>query len=377
MRIRVTSLALAFGAISVAHVACDSGAYPAYDRVQLLRETTEMLILPAFDHAATAAGALRTTTAALCATPTPATLQAAQSAWRDSFIAYHATVAYQIGPSRAVHLTSLANWPPDIDLIDDDIVPGVSPYTGPIDASFVNSLANTETGYAALEYLLFAYPPASTDTLSALADARRCALAATLADRIAGLTEDVNAAWRPSGQNYEDIFVHASDPTVFVSPQASVAELVSQVDEALDKIRDDRLGTPLGRTMHVGPVESPYAHASVAAMEACFASASSVWSGTPHGLDAFLRTRNVRLADGMIAQFETARVALAALESPPLSPAWETYADGQDRVVAGVENPDYAAGNAAYDALVVLQQALTSDVGSTMGLSVGLPADGD
>jgi len=383
MRIRVTHVATilaVFGAAALGTPACDSGTFPAYDRVQLLQETTEMLVLPALDRAATQSDAMRTAATALCASPSASTLGAARSAWHDSFLAYHATVAFQIGPSRSLHFTSLANWPADLTVLES-IALGIAPYTGPIDASFVDALGTTESGYVALEYLLFAYPsyvgPDDTSTLAALASPRRCALAAALADRIARLSEDVNAAWRPNGGNYEDVFINASDPTVFTSPQSAVQELVSQVDEALDKIRDDRLGTPLGRTMHDGPIQSPYAHASVAAMEACFESAASVWSGTPHGLDAFLRTRNVRLADAMIMQFDRTRTELAALESPPLSPPWEEYADGHDQLVLGVENASYAAGNAAYDDLVVLQDALTSDVGSTMGLSVGLPTDGD
>jgi predicted lipoprotein len=373
MRIRVTqsSQILVGICVMIAFGACDSGAYPRYDRVQLLRETTEMLVLPALADATARGHTLRTTTASLCASPNVTTLAAARSAWRDSFVSYHATVAYQVGPARTSHLTSLANWPPDLSLVED-IASGAPPYASPIDASFVDALPTPTAGYSALEYLLYAYPDYvdhdDTLTLAALADARRCTLAAMLADRIARLTEDVNAAWLPSGQDYADVFVNATDPTVFTSPQAAVAALVSQVDEALDKIRDDRLGTPLGRTTHHAPVQSPYAGASVDAMQACFGSALAVWSGTPHGLDAFLRTRNARLADGMIAQFDATRDAIAALQSPPLAEPWETYATAP---------VDHTAGNTAYDGLVVLQQALTSDVGSTMGLSVGLPADGD
>ena len=211
-------------------------------------------------------------------------------------------------------------------------------------------------------------------TLAALANTRRCTYAATVADRIARISEQVNTAWSPTGGNYADVFVNATDATIYSSPQAAVGFLINQIDEAIDKVRDDRLGRPLGRTVNTGPIQSPYAHASVAAMEACYAGAARAWSAPPHGLDAFLRTRNTMLADTVLAQFRTGTSTLAALESPPLTPAWETYANGTAHVAG---NPAYVAGDAAYDALRALQALLESDVGSTLGLSVTRPNDQD
>lgn len=345
---------------------CEGPGYPPYDRTQLLREITDSLILPALEDQVTQSDALRTATTGLCTTTNATTLAAARTAWVDALVAWNATIAYQVGPARTLDLHAHADWPADLVAVEA-IVAG----TTVIDAGYVDTLGLGTRGFAPLEYLLFAYPnytaPDDTMTLAALRDARRCTYAAMVADEIARIAEQVQTAWSASGGNYQDAFVNASNPNEFSTPQAAVSALVSQVIEAIDQVRDDKLGTPLGRTTHVGPVQSPYAHASVVAMEACFGSASDAWLGTPHGLDAFLRTRNTQLADSVVSQFGSTETTIRALESPPLTPEWESYVAGTDHTV----------GNTAYDALQALQTTLGTDVGATLGLSLVLPGDGD
>ena len=362
---RLVSLLLVCGA-GLTVTSCDPVGYPAYDRTQLLTEVTDSLIVPAMHEQTTRATTLRTTTAALCTTTNATTLTAARTAWVDALIAWNGTVAYQLGPATTLGFEAHASWPAETAAIET-IIAG----TDTIDAHYIDTLGSPVRGFATLEYLLFAYPGYTTTddamTLTALGNTRRCTYAAMVADELARLASQLDTAWRPSGGNFRDVFVNASDPNTYSTPQAAVSALVSQVIEAIDQVRDDKVGSPIGRTTHAGTVQSPYAHASVAAMEACLSSASDAWLGTPHGLDAFLRTRNTRLASSVMSEFTATQAAISALESPPLSPAWESY-------VAGTE---HAAGNTAYDHLQTLQTSLSSDVAATLGLSLVLPGDGD
>ncbi len=368
MRVRVISWGLGsfllFCGASLA--GCEPVGYPAYDRTQLLTEVTDSLIVPALHEQTTRATSLHTATTALCTTTNATTLAAARAAWVDALVAWNGTVAYQIGPAATLDFEAHASWPADSVAIEA-IVDG----TDEINAHYVDTLGAPTRGFTTLEYLLFAYPGYTTAddamTLTALGNTRRCMYAEWIADELARLATQLETAWSPSGGNFRDVFVNASDPNTYTTPQAAVNALVSQVVEAIDQVRDDKVGTPLGLTTHTGGVQSPYAHASVAAMEACLRSASDAWLGTPHGLDAFLRTRNERLATSVSSEFTAAEAAVMGLESPPLTPAWESYATGAT----------HTEGDAAYDRLQTLQTSLSTDVAATLGLSLVLPGDGD
>lgn len=366
MRMRSMLLSLPIAAM-LAVPACDGPAYPPYDRGLLLRETTDMVILPGYADAATQSTALHTSVGALCAAPSASGLTAAQTAWRSAFLAWQATAAYQLGPTRDLNLgPEVATWPTNVAGIEANVAA-----TDTIDAHYVDAQGAGSKGFYALEYLLFAYPSFTTTddamTLAALGDARRCAYAVALADHVERTVARARDGWSATGGNYAATFTGGFPNATYSSEQAAVNALISQIRDAVEQTKVDRIGRPLGRTVTTGGIESPYAHVSVASMEARIDGAHETWTMAPHSPDAFLRTRNAMLADRLITQFGTSSSALNALESPPLTPAWESYVAGTDHV----------AGNAAYDALGLLEQTLAGDVASTLGVSIAGAVDGD
>lgn len=363
-------LLLPLAAAALTSPGCDGPSYPPYDRRALLEETTTMVILPGIASAHTSATTLHTATSTLCTgAPDAAGLEEAQAAWTDAFLAWQSTMAYQFGPARDMNLgPEVATWPTNATAIEANVAA-----TDTIDAHYVDALGAGSKGFYALEYLLFAYPgatgPDDAMALTALADARRCAYAVALADHLERVMARLETAWSASGGNYAGTFTGAGDAgnTVYSSEQAAVNALVSQIRDAIERTKVDRLGKPIGRTVATGDVETPYARVSVASMRACLDGAHDAWTMAPHAPDAFLRTRSTTLADEVVGYFAAGDADLAALESPPLAQPFELYVDGSD----------HAAANTAYDALGVLEQTLAGDVAATLGVSIVSAADGD
>jgi predicted lipoprotein len=348
--------------------ACDA-PHPDFDRVALLRETATEVIVPAYASAADRAAGLEIATQRLCDAPDAATLEDAQHAWLDAFVAWRRTRALEVvGEGLVVttlegELTTVAR----IDLIEAHIA-GAEALDGP---DYVAALGGASKGFFALEYLLFGYPAlgARDDarTLAALSDARRCTYARVLAADIADLTARARDDWSADGGNFVGTFTAASPSVTYDAPGRAIDDLLSAIATALDRTRDEGLARPLGLTMHAGSVESPYARASVQLMQATLEGVHDVWTVPSHGLDALVRSRDPLLADRVLSELEAARTALAALASPPAPLAYEDYVHGTD----------HEAGNAAYDAVATLLTTLATDVSTTLGIRVTALVDGD
>ncbi len=85
--------------LMMAAPACDDGtAAPPVDYAPLLASLTDDVVLPAMSNAATTADALDSALLALEASPAPATLTAAQSAWRTARAGYRNLDALYFGP---------------------------------------------------------------------------------------------------------------------------------------------------------------------------------------------------------------------------------------------------------------------------------------
>ncbi|MFO0684529.1 MAG: imelysin family protein [Sandaracinus sp.] len=361
---------------ALAAVACNGPSYPPYDRDVLLSETATLVIVPGYEDAATASAHLSDATTALCAAPDATTLAAARSAWRDAFVGWRRTTAYQFGPAAQMNLADVGSSQGAITtaanetLIESNLASATPAH---FDAAYVDALGGGSRGFHTLEYLLFAYPGwtgTSDDamTLAALGDARRCEYATFVADHLARQTAAVRDAWSPAHGNFVATFTMTggSNPQ-YSNDQAAVSALVGGVRDAVESTKVHRLGGPLGRSTSSAEIESPYAHASVASMRAAVDGAHDAWTVAEHSPDDFLRTRNTMLADEVIEYFDASDSTLAALESPPLASPFETYVAGSD----------HAAGDAAYDALGLLERELAGDVASTLGLSITSAADGD
>jgi predicted lipoprotein len=365
-------------AIAALVVACDA---PVYDRAAILRDAAEHVIVPGYDALDTAATRMEQETAALCAAPSTTTLASARGAWREAFIAFETTSAYQIGPARSMNLTSeMAFWPISPTAIERNVAS-----TDAIDAHYVDALGGASKGLLAIAYLLAGGTPDASWTrpddaaiaAGLAADARRCTYLHELAAHVARTSATLADAWHPDGGNYVETLAGAGSAGNPDWPDVAtaLAALFTQMLDALKAAKNTKLGIPIGhRTMMPSPsaVESPYESASIAAIQANVEGVRTLYGAMPHSFDAFLETRDPDLAATVRGELDAASAGVAALgsvvEPDDLHTTFVDYAAGTDHVV----------GESTYSRIDAAETTMATDVAARLGLSVAFSdMDGD
>ena len=180
--------------------------------------------------------------------------RAVEEAWKSAMLAFHAVNSAPIGPlqdnARAL-LDGIYSWPYQsacgIDLLTLRMANGTAlPTTLPINVK----------GLGALEYLLFektmstrcnpnAYPQAAAWAAKPEAAKRldRCRLANFLSRDLVARAKALDAAWDPKRGNFSKTLIDGSRyPSLKEATNALSDSLFS-----IEKLKDDRIGKPLGR----------------------------------------------------------------------------------------------------------------------------------
>jgi predicted lipoprotein len=345
---------------------------PPYDRAAMLSEMASGVIVPGYESVEAEATALHASTTALCAAPDLTSLSAARDAWRATLLAWDETLAWDIGPASDVGsgLGDQIQYAPssgprtDAARIEMNIAG-----TDVINDAWVDGLGNTARGLPAIEYLLFSSDDAAV-VLTGFGDARRCDYLEALAAHVERTSSRIVTEWTAPGTGYATFLSApgtAGGPASLGSELSAVTTVVTQIIAAIEGVKVARLGQPLGHmtgTPDPTSVESPYGDASVDALSATLRGARRLWSTGEHSLDGFVRSRNARLADAILADFDGASSAVAAVPSP---------------FVPYVSGSDHTLGDAAYDSVGVLERVLLTDASTTMAVSIGgnFETDGD
>lgn len=181
--------------------------------------------------------------------------EGAQDQFKETMLSYHFVDAANAGP-----LTNRGRW------LADNIYSW--PYIDQcgIDRSVVNyaktgvadtSIFHTAKGLGAIEYLLFEKSLVSKCNLRANPDVKswnakpadekmleRCEVAAALSSDLVSMTTQLEDDWNPSKGNYT---VRMIDNTIHENLNASTNALVDSLFIGIEKVKDARLGKPLGR----------------------------------------------------------------------------------------------------------------------------------
>lgn len=360
---RILSVCLAASALLALPGACSGpSAPPAYDRSALLDEVAHQVIIPGYQAVADSAAELHDRTGALCEDPSGDTLAATRDAWKTTFSSWQRTEAYGFGPARDDNLgPEMAFWPTDTSDIES-VISGNDDLT----ANAVDALGSAAKGLYALEYLLFA----EDDALPALSDTRRCKYVDLLANHVERTSQKLVDAWKPEGGDFAGVLAtagQAGNPT-YPAELSAISALLTELLTLVENVKDDKLGDPLGVTaMSEQPdptlVESPYAHQSLEAMKANMKGFRSVWNGTKHNFDAYLRTRDEQVAEEMLQDLKAVDDALDRVPPP-----FFDYVGGES----------HDEGVAARDQFKALQQTIATDVETTLAVSLMFNSnDGD
>ncbi|MEZ4269470.1 MAG: imelysin family protein [Myxococcota bacterium] len=235
MTLRRSLLALATAA-ALAASACDDGAtsssLPANASEAI--STYAKIVHATYEDTLAAASALKSSTDALIATPSEATMTAARAAWRASREPYLQSEVFRFydgpidnpddGPEGLLNA-----WPLDeayIDYVTGDATAGIINGTTPIDAAALESLneqggeENIATGYHAIEFLLWGqdlsdsgpgerpFTDFATDSAATAPNPnRRATYLDVVATMLVGHLDGLAAAWAPgSTSNYRAEF---------------------------------------------------------------------------------------------------------------------------------------------------------------------------
>lgn len=319
------------------------------DADAVLTALADDVIVPAYQVLGESLDALATTTADLCATPSPAALEAARDAWRDATVAWQRTRGFGVGPALDERLMSDVGF-----AARERVVTLLLEGTDPVDEASVAEEGAAARGLYAAEILLFGE---GSDAL-ATGDPRRCEYAASVAALAAEAAQPIVDAW-----------VDGEARTAFVEgldggPQSSVDALVNEVSHRLDELDlmqlrdmaeagsvDDLDETRLG-----GPADERLAERAALLT----GMAAAIGDGET-GISALVAGKDADTADRLAEATTAASDALGEL--PP------SVADAFD-------DPDDIA--AASDALANLKVLLSTEAASLLGVTISFSdSDGD
>ncbi len=325
------------------------------ERADVLGDLADEVIIPAYERLAASAEALAGAAAELCSTLEPGDLAAARRALEAARADWSFSEAMWVGPVMERRSWAVIDWPVSAEEIEDLIADAAVE----IDYDrLARRIGADQRGLGAVDYLLG--PPGAAAVLDELADERRCAYLAGVAEVIAAEAALLPADWTAdfeSGGPYR---------AVFADPDGSGLDAV--VNDAvflLESITDLELGAALGEMgREADPSRIAEGPAGLGAVDLAgrLEGLRAVLIGTdetPGGLSPLLGDD---LAGSLAARFAAAATAVAAIEPPLL-----------DAVAASPQTV-----SAARAAIKDLQITVATEVVSQLGVTIGFSdADGD
>ena len=345
-------LSLLAGALTATAVACGSGGP---DEAEVLASITDDVMVPSHEALAAETASLSDALDALCAAPSEAALNDAQGAWRDAREAWARSAASGLGPVLDRRSTGVIAWA----IVQPERIDTLLASDSAITADFVrNNISSTQRGLGGIEYVLF-------EEEEALAAAsRRCSYltsaASVIADEAAALRND----WTTGGPPYRDYFTGRADESLETSE--AVAEVVRTQVFLIRTIVDMRLAGALGLRGEADPTAIP--------------------GGA--GLNALADLRSEVLGMRDVYEGVEGGLGISDLIVPLSEDADERVRGGFEASLAAIDAVDgplreATAANSAqavavYETLMGLQDTISTEVVSLLGVSVGFSdADGD
>jgi uncharacterized protein len=360
MRIWVAGGVLSAATVGGTACVVVSTSHSGPQRPNVLKETTELVIVPAYHDFEEQTSTLSTRVAEFCAMPSEATFASARASWHEANRAWNRTASFRLGPSSAVRTGNIQDWP-----IVPSSIETSARATEPVTDAWLEALGSRSRGLPVLEYLLSNYDD-TTGALTALSGTRRCEYASAVARDLEARAAEIAEGWDPAYA--AELSKAGQGSTTWSSESDALSAVLTQIISALETIKLTRLGVPLGiddGSPDPAAVESPYERASIDAMVATVEGVRKLWLAEG-GLDSFaiwLRERNPELATRVLRELDDALEALREIPEP-----LSTY-------VAGA---DLAQGMNAHMAIRSLERTFASDVSAAISISVGFTdKDGD
>lgn len=337
----------------------------SFDRETLFLELSKNVVIPGYEAFSKQATALEEETKTFCQGPTADGLKKLQEQWLETKKIWRQVQAFRFGP--AMYLSAKAHiddWPVKTNLIEQELEKTTS-----WDDKAIDALGSSRRGLATLEYLMFSNEKSDDDIL-ALWDMKeakgkqRCAFAIGVAHGVVRRVELILADWK--GKAGAAVIENFTSPgqSAAVGPQyRAVDHLINEFIYIANTSSDILLGQPLGHndggTPKPDALEALRSGSSLAHVKAFMNGLKVLYTGEfgtnkGKGMSALVAHMHAETDTRLKQELEAALKALDAI-SVPLSKAI-------------VEQRD--AVKAAYDAIKLVEQTLSIDVVSHLGVTV-------
>lgn len=317
------------------------------------------IIIPAYENLKVHTDQLSNTIEIFNTDPTEANLVTAQTALKESWLAWQSASIYMFGPAESVALRkSLNTYPTDVTQITTNIQTG---------DYILSSLANqAAVGFPAVDYLLNGLATDNANIIERYkgqADGRKQYLADVANDIKTRVDQSLNG-WTIDGENYAATFTE--DNALGIDIGSSLSIIVNAIDLHFQRfVRDGKVAIPAGIRSAGVPrpkaIEALYGSYSVELLKESLSAYEKMFMGIgANGIDGaglfdYLVAIDAEdLAIDIQAQFDMAQLAANNL-SDPLADQIDTDLDAMTNVFIEMQK------------VVVL---IKSDMASLMGISI-------
>ena len=205
----------------------------SFDREAMLANWADNIIIPSFENFQNSTLSLQGQTETFIASPSPATLEALRSQYKEAYLDFQTVSMFQSGKAEELNFRSYLNtYPANIAGVEDKLV------SGEINLQLPSTFA--EQGFPALDYLLYGLG-SDEETLKLYSENenyRGYLIAVT--SRINSLTAAVSSSWKT---DYRDTFVNNTSSSSTGSVDRFTNDYVMYFEKIL---RSGKIGYPAG-----------------------------------------------------------------------------------------------------------------------------------
>ncbi|MCF8277224.1 MAG: imelysin family protein [Flavobacteriales bacterium] len=301
---RYSKLVLLFLFIATigAYQSCKKTESAEYDRVLLVQELVNNVILPRQQSAQDKTFALYNAAQAFKTDASFSNFQTLRQEWLESKKAYKLIELFNLGDVYDTYMHNKMNkWPCNTTFIDDMLADVVV-----LDQAYIDTKGSTAKGLPALEYLLFDPTLSETEMhmqLTSSADfARRKDLIEAYSQDLYFKAYFLNDLWAMTGENYGQTFVTNSPRSGLESPVNIICNaLVAQAERIYASELGQALGNYNGGTPDETLAEAFRSRESLACIRASIISLLETLNGKMDGLSDSASLRNHLIACGASA----------------------------------------------------------------------------
>lgn len=332
-----------------------------------LTDLADNHILPSYQNLADTSSTLNLQAQSFCASAlkVETDITTMQQSWRDVVADWQTIQWLKVGPVFDDNrIFRIHYWPDSKDTVASGLN-NLLLASEAITETYISTRSVGSQGLPVLEQLLFAQ--SSNDLINAEDKSKRCEILTAVSANVATIAQEINSEWQiEQGNYYQQLTQGIGD---FTSQKDAVEELVTNWNEQLEIIKDDKMLIPLASEAPGFPneLEHGFSQNSVASIQQNIATFKVIFSAADgHGFDDIL---NDHLGQQNIATEMSLAIEAAITQANLLS------GDGAELL-------NTAAGRAqitlTIDALRAVRDLLTVDFVQATDINIGFNAnDGD